>query len=109
VLGVPVAANAVLLDSLPADSVVTETLNPISSWTVKNSSGNHATEPKDRAVQDSVRQEFTHDLGGLSGINAGNKRSNKAPHKGWREYIAASGRLYYHHKATNTTQWKNPF
>ena len=27
---------------------------------------------------------------------------------GWREYITASGRLYYYHKASKTTQWKQP-
>jgi len=43
--------------------------------------------------------------------NTGSKttRSDSAPNKGWREYIAASGRLYYYHKATKTTQWKKPF
>jgi len=40
--------------------------------------------------------------------NAGCKRSDSAMQNGWREYIAASGRLYYYHKATKTTQWEYP-
>jgi hypothetical protein len=35
-------------------------------------------------------------------------RSEAKPQDGWREFIAGSGRLYYHHKATKTTQWKKP-
>lgn len=40
--------------------------------------------------------------------NAGSKKSSSGAQNGWREFIAASGRLYYHHKATKTTQWKPP-
>ena len=39
-----------------------------------------------------------------SNVGSKSKRSDSAPHMGWREYIAVSGRLYYHPKATKTTQ-----
>jgi len=109
VVDVPVADNAVSLDLLPADSVLADVVPAIPSWTSQNISVHHAMEPEDRAVGDRVRQQLTRDLEGQFRNNAGSKRSDKAPYKGWREYIAASGRLYYHHKPTNTTQWKKPF
>jgi len=103
-----VAANAVLTDSLLADSVVADAVPTVSS-SVENGSGRPGKNVDDQAVGDNVRQPPSQDFEGHVRSNARSKRSYRAPHEGWREYIAASGRLYYHHKATNTTQWKKPF
>jgi len=71
----------------------------------------HGKGEEDRVSGKKVRRAVSHDVEGNGGNNTGNKseRSDSAPHKGWREYIAASGRLYYHHKETKTTQWTKPF
>jgi len=73
--------------------------------------GDHGRGVEDRVSGKKVRRAVSHDLEGNGGNNASSKsqRSDSAPHKGWREYIAASGRLYYHHKATKKTQWTKPF
>jgi len=73
--------------------------------------GDHGRGAEDRVSGKKVRRAVSHDLEGNGGNNAGSKskRSDSAPNKGWREYIASSGRLYYHHKATKTTQWTKPF
>jgi len=74
--------------------------------------GDHGRGTEDRVEDKKVRRAVSHDLeedNGGTNTGSESKRSDSAPHKGWREYIAASGRLYYHHKATKTTQWKKPF
>ena len=75
--------------------------------------GDHGRGAEDRVEDQKVRRAVSHDFkednGGTTNTGSESKRSGSAPHKGWREYIAASGRLYYHHKTTKTTQWKKPF
>ena len=73
--------------------------------------GDHGRGVEDKVSGQKVQRAVSHDLEGNGGNNASSKsqRSDSAPHKGWREYIAVSGRLYYHHKATKTTQWMKPF
>ena len=73
--------------------------------------GDHGRDAEDGMIGEKVRRVASHDSEGNAGSNTGSKskRSDSAPYEGWREYIAASGRLYYHHKATKTTQWKKPF
>ena len=104
-----VAANTVSSDSSQVDSVLADVVPAVSSWSAENGGGHRGKDAENRAAGDNVRQPPSQDLEGHVRSNAKGKRSDRAPHKGWREYIAASGRLYYHHKATNTTQWKKPF
>jgi len=105
VVAFAVAANTVSSDSLQVDSVLADAVPAVSSWSAENGGGHHGKDAENRAAGDNVRQV----LEGHVRSNARSKKSDRAPHKGWREYIAASGRLYYHHKATNTTQWQQPF
>jgi len=88
-------SNSIVSHSLPANLVV-DVLPAVISWVKEN-----GKDTEDCTVGDKVE--------GHVRSNAGSKRSDRATHKGWREYIAASGRLYYHHKTSNTTQWKKPF
>jgi hypothetical protein len=69
--------------------------------------GDCGRDAQDREDSKKMRRAASHTM--ESNVGSSSKRSDSAPHKGWREYIAASGRLYYHHKATKTTQWKKPF
>jgi len=103
---VDVGANAVFPDSFRADLFMADTVLGIAFWIAENSSGHQGKDnAEDRVVDDKVRQP-TQDLEVQVRSNAGRQRRDRAPYKGWREYIATSGCLYYHHKVTNTAQWK---
>jgi len=71
--------------------------------------GDHGRDAEDRVVGEKVRRVASHDSEGNAGSNAGSKSKRSDSAQEWRECIAASGRLYYHHKTTKTTQWKKPF
>jgi len=69
--------------------------------------GDCGRDEQDREDCKKMRRAASHEM--ERNVGSKSKRNDSAPHMGLREYIAASGCLYYHHKATKTTQWKKPF
>ena len=98
---VVVVAKAVPFDAAIANAV------PASSRWVGPTTSDHQDAYRTRDDEDRLTRKDEHPEA-TGRRNAGSTKSDSAPQNGWREYKSASGRVYYNHKASKTTQWNTP-
>jgi len=96
----------VVAKAVPADAAVVDAVPASSCWVEPNTGGHQGgyctRDDDDRLSSKDVCPDAT------GRRNTGSTRSDSAPQNGWREYKAASGRVYYNHKVSKMTQWKTP-
>ena len=96
----------VVAKAVPADAAVVNAVPASSCWVEPNvggHQGDYRTKDDDGRLSS---KDACPDATGRRSI--GSKRSDSAQQNGWREYESASGRVYYNHKVSKTTQWKTP-
>jgi len=94
--------------AVPAHTVIANAVPASSCWVEPNTGGiNHYGGHRTRDAEDRLTSKYERPEG-TGRRNTGSTRSDSATQNGWREYKSASGRLYYNHKASQTTQWETP-
>jgi len=96
----------VVAKAVPADAAVANAVPASACW-AEPSMGDYQDGHRTRDDDDRLTSK-DEDPEATGRRNAGSTRSGSATQNGWREYKSASGRVYYNHKASKTTQWKTP-